>query len=242
MVKTKYVMSNGLAFGEKDDLKKLQKLSLKGWHVKDFKFMGYVLEKGEPEEYIYSLDYRNITDADKEEYFDLIEAAGWIHIASEGNVHLFRARPGTAPIYSDSDTTTEKYNELFLIIKNAFIPVSILTILSWIGYFLLDDVVQTIVFWIAFTCSIIILLFAWMSIGTYATKLRSRGKEQLANLFIWLLPMILGFTLILYLFFVEIPDSYLRILCFAIIGAISLPLIISIIINTRVKFSAKKSK
>ena len=59
MVKTKYVMSNGLAFGEKDDLKKLQKLSLKGWHVKDFKFMGYVLEKGEPEEYIYSLDYRN---------------------------------------------------------------------------------------------------------------------------------------------------------------------------------------
>lgn len=52
-------------------MEKLRRLSLKGWHVCDFKFMGYILEKGESSDYIYCIDYRSLEDGEEEEYFDL---------------------------------------------------------------------------------------------------------------------------------------------------------------------------
>jgi len=61
---TKYVMSGGLAFSEDKDMEKLRGLSLKGWHVSDFKFMGYTLEKGESTDYIYSVDYRSLKEGE----------------------------------------------------------------------------------------------------------------------------------------------------------------------------------
>ncbi|WP_267864947.1 hypothetical protein [Bacillus cereus] len=44
MEKTKYIPSNGIAFSEKQDLKKLRKYAVKGLIVKRFKIMGYELE------------------------------------------------------------------------------------------------------------------------------------------------------------------------------------------------------
>ncbi|WP_353626051.1 DUF2812 domain-containing protein [Bacillus sp. JCM 19041] len=70
MRQTKYKMSGGLAFSEDKDMEKLRKLSLKGWHVSNFKFMGYKLEKGQSADYIYSIDYRTLTEEEKEEYLD----------------------------------------------------------------------------------------------------------------------------------------------------------------------------
>ncbi|MFD1852244.1 hypothetical protein [Oceanobacillus bengalensis] len=46
MRQTQYIMSGGLAFSEDKDMEKLRRYSLDGWHVSDFKFMGYTLEKG----------------------------------------------------------------------------------------------------------------------------------------------------------------------------------------------------
>src|SRR5699024_10695817 len=109
MTQTKYITSGGLAFSEEKDMKKLRRFSLKGWHVSDFKLMGYTLEKGESSDYIYSIDYRWLKGEEDEEYFDLFSTTGWTHVTSEGNIHLFRARPGTKPIYTDRDTTVEKY-------------------------------------------------------------------------------------------------------------------------------------
>ena len=62
MKHTKYITSGGLAFSEDKDMEKLRRFSLKGWHVSDFKFMGYMLEKGELEDYIYSVDYRSLKE------------------------------------------------------------------------------------------------------------------------------------------------------------------------------------
>ena len=47
MGKTKYMMSNGLAFEEAKDMQKLRKKSLQGWNLKRFRFAGYELERGE---------------------------------------------------------------------------------------------------------------------------------------------------------------------------------------------------
>ena len=109
MRQTKYITSGGLAFSEDKDMEKLRRFSLKGWHVSGFKFMGYTLEKGESSDYIYSVDYRSLKEDEEEEYFDFFSSSGWSHIASEADIHLFRAHPGTKPIYTDRDTTVEKY-------------------------------------------------------------------------------------------------------------------------------------
>ena len=108
MKQTKYITSGGLAFSEDKDMEKLRRYSLKGWHVSDFKFMGYTLEKGEISDYIYSIDYRSLKEDEEEEYFDFFSFSGWSHIASEAYIHLFRAHPGTKPIYSDRDTIVGK--------------------------------------------------------------------------------------------------------------------------------------
>ena len=52
MKQTKYITSGGLAFSEDNDMEKLRRYSLKGWHVSDFKFMGYTLERGETRLYL----------------------------------------------------------------------------------------------------------------------------------------------------------------------------------------------
>ena len=118
MRQTKYITSGGLAFSEDKDMEKLRRYSLKGWHVSDFKFMGYTLEKGESTDYIYSVDYRSLKEDEEEEYFDFFSSSGWSHIASEGDIHLFRAHPGTKPIYSDRDTIVEKHENSIASMKN----------------------------------------------------------------------------------------------------------------------------
>ncbi|PFM64402.1 hypothetical protein COJ51_30600, partial [Bacillus thuringiensis] len=70
MGKTKYIMSNGIAFSEEQDLKKLRKYAAKGWIVKRFKRMGYELEKGVSEDTIFSLDIRPLEENELEEYIE----------------------------------------------------------------------------------------------------------------------------------------------------------------------------
>ncbi|TDL34219.1 DUF2812 domain-containing protein [Jeotgalibacillus sp. S-D1] len=108
MGKTKFIMSGGLAFDEEKDMERLAKLARKGWKFDRFAFMGYRLKKAEHREVQYSLDYCTEADSD---YFSYFEEAGWDHVGSSGNyIHLFCASKGTAPIYSDRETTIEKYD------------------------------------------------------------------------------------------------------------------------------------
>ncbi len=108
MGKTKYMMSNGLAFEEAKDLKKLRKMSLQGWNLKRFRFAGYELEKGEIEDVIYSIDYREFNPDDETEYFELFTMSGWRHVCSDHWMHIFKAQPGTMPIYSDRESSIDK--------------------------------------------------------------------------------------------------------------------------------------
>jgi hypothetical protein len=136
MRQTKYMMSGGLAFSEDKDMEKLRQFSLKGWHVSGFKFMGYTLKKGQSADYIYSIDYRSLNEEETEEYFDFFSSAGWTHIASQGNFHLFRGLPGTKPIYSDQETVVEKHNNAGNSIKWTALSTVLLTVLLWFGTFI----------------------------------------------------------------------------------------------------------
>lgn len=241
MRKTKYMMSSGTAFSEEKDMKKLRRLSLKGWHVSGFKFMGYILEKGESSDYIYNLDYRSLEEDEEEEYFDLFSSSGWSHVATEAGIHLFRAEPGTKPIYSDRDTTAEKYKSSSVPMIKMAISLFFITALLWIGAIMSSGVLHSILFTAAVIFSVLVAIIAWTAIAQYSNKWKTEGKYRLAKLGKMTLPLLLLVTIII-IFVVGERGYAIRILASSIIGAIAVPTIIWGIISLHHKISRKTNE
>ncbi|MGE7875029.1 DUF2812 domain-containing protein [Bacillus paramycoides] len=152
MGKTKYIMSNGIAFSEEKDLKKLRKYAAKGWIVKRFKRLGYELE----------------------EYIEMFELAGWEYICSSYNMHLFKAKPGTKPIYTDIATKQEKIKNLRKPVKVTVAISVALLIVSYIVYSISSGLLSTI-FETVFLFSLVITIPMLMTlIATYYHSLRTR--------------------------------------------------------------------
>ena len=106
-MKHKYVMISGFAFGEKADMRRLERLAKQGWLLEDLTPFFYKLKKGEPQSIEYSLDYQSDYD---EEYFKIFQEAGWVHRVTYGSeVHIFAASEGTIPLYLDAAEQSEQY-------------------------------------------------------------------------------------------------------------------------------------
>lgn len=242
MRQTKYIMSGGLAFAEEKDMEKLRSYSLDGWHVSDFKFMGYTLEKGESSDYIYSVDYRSLVGDEEEEYFDFFSSSGWSHIASETDIHLFRAHPGTKPIYSDRDTMVEKHESSIASMKNFAISLVFITGLVWIGAILSSGTMESIFLLIAVIFSIIAMPIAWTVITTYSNKWKVEERSGLVNLV-----KTIPYLILLLLFAVIIllvnggTETTVKILIYMMIGAIAFPTAIWIIMSLYHKIGEKRS-
>ena len=144
MTKSKYIVSGGIAFSEKKDLKILKKYAAKGWIAKRYKGMGYELEEGEPEIVDYSIDVRNLTPEDEEEYFAMFEFAGWQHVCSNYNTHLFKAPVGTTPIYSDTTSKSEKLLRLRKSIMPAMWLTVCLTVMSYFAMFFSGGIIEQV--------------------------------------------------------------------------------------------------
>ena len=216
MRKTKYIISGGLAFSEERDMEKLRRSSLKGWHVRDFKFMGYTLEKGESTDYIYSVDYRSLKE-DEEEYFDFFASAGWSHITSQGDIHLFRAHPNTTPIYSDRDTSGVKYENLARSMNYFAIPCILVTVLAWVGAMISSGTLHSIMSALAIIFTVIAFPTTLTVFANYKNKWKVEEKKGLVNFFKTVIAL-LFLIAVLNLFYVA--DSSLKILASTIIGAI----------------------
>ncbi|MBC2327951.1 DUF2812 domain-containing protein [Listeria booriae] len=54
----------------------LQDMTSKGWYFKAYKGFRYYFEKGEPDDYVYRIDYKEPLD-DLNEYLSVFEDAGW---------------------------------------------------------------------------------------------------------------------------------------------------------------------
>jgi len=178
MGKTKYMMSNGLAFEEAKDLQKLRKKSLQGWNLKRFRFAGYELERGKKEDVIYSIDYRNVDSYEEAEYFELFTVSGWIHVCSDYEMHIFKAQPGTMPIYSDRESSIDKITRqgksVFLLLP---VCLAITVILGLLAQFTSGSI-QTISTW-GFAASIVITIPAIMtSLAVLYHKWKARVKIQ----------------------------------------------------------------
>src|SRR5699024_10976083 len=115
-----------------------------GWHLKKLSFLGYRLEKGIPEDVIYTIDYRLLDEDDAPEYFEMFSLTGWEHVCSDYNMHIFKAPKGTKPIYSDVDTTKDKYSRLIQPIQKLTTITSIMLILFLILKINTEGMVQSV--------------------------------------------------------------------------------------------------
>lgn len=121
----KYIWNMGLAFDEDRVLKKMSDLAKKGWILKKMTLFKYKLEKAEPQELIYSMDYKELKE-DEEEYFDIFNKSGWKHMCSYGPFHFFSASKGTVPIYTDRENYLGKYKAP----KNLYLKALVISTLS----------------------------------------------------------------------------------------------------------------
>ncbi|MGE6515366.1 DUF2812 domain-containing protein [Lysinibacillus sphaericus] len=174
MRKTKYITSNGIAFSENKDLEVLTKYAAKGWIVKRFKKMGYELEKGPAEDVIFSLDVRSLEDNELEEYIEIFEMAGWTYVCSSYNMHLFKATPGTNPIYTDLESKLDKVKRLRKsVIPAVVISVTIL-IVSYVLHVISSGQLSTI-FLVVFMLSIVLAVpMAMTLMATYYHSYRTK--------------------------------------------------------------------
>lgn len=240
MKQTKYITSGGLAFSEDKDMEKLRRFSLKGWHVSDFKFMGYTLEKGEISDYIYSVDYRSLQEDEEVEYFDFFSSSGWSHIASEGDIHLFRAHPSTKPIYSDRDTSVEKYENSNSSMKRLAIPLVLITGLAWVGAMISSGNSRSFLQVIAIIYTVLAIPTTWTVITTYNNKWKVEEKKGLVNL-LKTIPFLLFLIAVTILLLIDSSDSTVRIIAYMVIGAVALPTAIWVIMSLYHKIEGKRA-
>lgn len=125
---SKYKISMGFAIAPQSDMKMLEKMSRKGWHLNGMSGLMYRFEKGECHEYIY--DYNMETTVEKG-MLSLYEGSGWKLIYSMEGFQIFRAEKGTVPLFTDRECKVEVLEKQ----RSQFaIPALIFTILFAISF------------------------------------------------------------------------------------------------------------
>ncbi|RQW22366.1 DUF2812 domain-containing protein [Bacillus sp. C1-1] len=228
MSHTKYITSGGLAFAEERDMEKLRRYSLKGWHVKSFAFMGYLLEKGQSDDYIYSVDYRTLKEEEREEYVDLLASSGWTLVSSNSDIHLFRALPGTKPIYSDRETVVEKHQHLGNPLKWIALSLLVLTAITWTGSSLSSGVPMISFAIAAISLSAITIPILWTVLTIFKNKWVVEEKYRLVTMTSAIVPLFLVGCL-LFIFYSTNLNNPMGILFSMVAGAIIVPTTIWII-------------
>ena len=94
----------------------LREMSKSGLHLDAVTFPGsYRFFEGEPEDYVYRLDYQALKTKDKDSYLQLFEDAGWEQVGEMGGWVYFRikSKSGETPeIYSDFESKSGKYQRI----------------------------------------------------------------------------------------------------------------------------------
>ena len=104
----------------------LREMSREGLHLVRIGFPTvYTLAVGEPEEYVYRLDYRSHYKMDREDYLQLFRDSGWEYVEEMAGWHYFRqlARPGEEhEIYTDAESKIGKYHRLLAFLGILALP------------------------------------------------------------------------------------------------------------------------
>ncbi len=109
----------------------LRGMSQQGWHLSNVALpCGYFFESGEPEDFVYRLDYPGSYKLDREDYLQLFMDTNWEFIEERTGWYYFR-QPAQSDqelhIYTDAESKISKYQRLlafaFVIMMPLFLGV-----------------------------------------------------------------------------------------------------------------------
>jgi len=138
----------------------LSEMAEQGFHLERITLPGFFyFQIGEPESFIYRLDYQALRSKDKESYLQLFADAGWEHVGDMSSWVIFRRKvqPGDTPdIYSDVESKIGKYqrNITYLVI---FLPILIIFMTNSSNRY----------GWLSFVMALFILLYAYTMIQLF---------------------------------------------------------------------------
>lgn len=129
----------------------LRKMSQQGWHLSSIGIPTiYDFECGEPEDFVYRLDYPSYSRIDKEVYLQLFRDAGWEKIREMGGWHYFRQKAEPSEeleIYTDAESKIGKYQRLLVFLWILTLPLFI-ALINTRGNFLFFIVVPIFLIYI----------------------------------------------------------------------------------------------
>ena len=176
MVRTKRLASEGIAFSEKKDLRNLREYAAKGWIVKRYKGMGYELEEGPAEDVIFSIDVNMVSEHEQDEYFEMFRAGGWEHVCSSHGTHLFKAAPGTPPIYTDKESEMGKLDRLLASVVPVSLFCFVALVIGVMGYFMSSGMLEQVFRWVFVVALVTAVPCAMMVVTLKIRKMRMRVK------------------------------------------------------------------
>ncbi|EJO5347395.1 DUF2812 domain-containing protein [Clostridium botulinum] len=172
-MKSKYVMVGGLAFSEEWDMKRLRNYAKEGWILEGI--VGgffYKLKKDKPQDIVYSLDYQKYID---EEYLTLFKEAGWkLMVSIGGEMHIFSAKAGTKPIYSDCESEMDKY----ISVRNTTGKGSLYSLILGIILIGLSFFIKNIFITGLLLMDFIVFVFSFMPYVAYGYRIKQIKKQS----------------------------------------------------------------
>jgi len=154
-------------------------MACQGWHLKNFTWIRFTFERGEPASYIYRHDEMERFDKHYEEdYLEFLKSSGIEQVDRSGNFVFFRkaAKEGPFELYTDKKTKIGNLSKkmtflLSLILLNLFIGI--------IG--LIGDFSEQTTDWVGFTLNMLnLVVVVLFSLPLYKLlRVRNRLKREL---------------------------------------------------------------
>lgn len=169
-------MSLGLAFKPERDLQMFRDMALKGEHLTGTAYAnhGWEFTPGEKEDVIF--DMTNQANVD-EDFFAMCKEAGWTHVLSLGDTHIFKAAPGTVALHTDEALEAEVLETQRNIFAKAsaitaVILIVVLLLITNVEWFNIIEVVITV-------AALFLVVYSWLPLLGYQTKLiKARRKLE----------------------------------------------------------------
>ena len=167
--------SGGLAFSPERELQVFREMALKGEHLTGTAMAGHGWEftPGEKEDVIF--DMTTEPDAD-DDFFTMCKQAGWTHVLSVADTHIFKAAPSTVALHTDEQLETEILENQ----RNRFAKAAAVSAVIFIAVLLLIANVELyMVLEVAIiVASLLPVVYTWMPLLGFQTKLM-KARSQL---------------------------------------------------------------
>ena len=140
MKKTKTIYIDTLIYDYSLIEEKLTKLAAEGWHLEKVGPLGWKFRRGEPKQVSYAVTYAPSASAfnsrpteAEEDLSDLCAQAGWVRVATQAQMHIYRNEdPGATPLETDD---AEKLRNIGKSMMKHFFPTEALVVVVFLLQF-----------------------------------------------------------------------------------------------------------